>query len=447
VTLAVTPAVTLAVTPAARGARLAIPVAMSAAIIAAALACTGVAPALAQSTRYPPPPVDADERGRAPSGFWERVLHPADPSFHPHLAAARSLLEQADGQAAAQALSHLEQAVALAPEHPEVHWLRGLAAERLRRWDLCAESYGRLFAMEPAYTPTLVPRGREAAWALDAGLGLCLAQRGQYEAAIAQLKRIASRGAVPFEVYVNMAESYMALGRLAEAIDTLVQVSRHHNPSARVEHVLAAAYDRKQMPDHAREHVRTALRLGPMALLDAPDQVFTPPEESLYYLGLAHTENGDLERALFSFRHYLHVHGNGPWRQRAQQHAERLARAPRTARSISVSNSADPMDIAALLAVVERADPGLQACVRAVPGALFTVRLTILPGSDKAARVRERIPLGVETQVAFALPSVDETAAAEAQRCLEAAAQEIALPRPRTPAGNYTMVTFPVIAR
>lgn len=407
----------------------------------------GVRPALAQSERYPPPPVDVDERVRAPSAFWERVLHPADPSFQPHLAAARALLEQPDGQAAAQALPHLEQAVALAPDHPEVHWLRGLAAERLRRWELCAESYGRLFAMDPAYTPTLVPRGREAAWALDAGLGLCLAQRGQYEAAIAQLKRIASRGAVPFEVYVNMAESYMALGRLAEAIDTLVQVSRHHNPSARAEHVLAAAYDRRQMPDHAREHVRTALRLGPMALLDAPDQVFTPPEESLYSLGLAYAEAGDLERALFFFRHYLHVHGNGPWRQRAQQHAERLARAPRTPRSISVSNNADPMDTATVLAAVERADPGLQACVQAVPGALFSVRLTILPGSDRTARGRARVGLGVETQVASALPTVEEDAAAEAQRCLEAAAQGIALPRPRTPAGNYTMVTFPVIAR
>jgi tetratricopeptide (TPR) repeat protein len=416
-------------------------------VLTAVLASLGAQPALAQSDRYPPPPVDVDERGGAPSGFWERVLHPADPSFQPHLAAARSLLEQPDAQAAAQALPHLDQAQALAPEHPEIHWLRGLAAERLRRWEVCAESYGRLYAMDPAYTPTLVPRGREAAWALDAGLGLCLAQRGQYEAAIAQLKRIASRGAVPFEVYVNMAESYMALGRLAEAIDTLVQVSRHHNPSARVEHVLAAAYDRRQMPDQAREHLRTALRLGPMALLDAPDQIFTPPEESLYYLGLAHVENGDLERALFSFRHYLHVHGNGPWRQRAQQHAERLARAPRAARSISVSNSADPMDLAALLAAVERADPGLQACVQAVPGALFTVRLTILPGSDKPARGKARIPLGVETQVASALPTVTEDTVAEAQRCLEAAAQEIALPRPRTAAASYTMVTFPVIAR
>jgi tetratricopeptide (TPR) repeat protein len=415
-------------------------------VAVAAVACIAVPGALAQSKRYPPPPVDIDERGRAPSGFWERVLHPADQSYQPHLATARSLLEQPDGQAAAQALSHLEQAVALAPDHPEVHWLRGLAAERLRRWELCAASYGRLFAIDPAYTPALVPRGRDAAWALDAGLGLCLAQRGQYEAAIAQLKRVASRGAVPFEVYVNMAESYMALGRLAEAIDTLVQVSRHHNPSARIEHALAAAHDRRQMPDRAREHVRTALRLSPMALLDAPDQIFTPPEEALYYLGLAHVETGDLERALFFFRHYLHAHGNGPWRQRAQQHVERLARAPRSPRSVSVTNNAEPMDIAAVLAALERADPGLQACVQAVPGALFSVRLTLLP-SDKPARGQARTAVGVETQVVYALPTVSEDATAEAQRCLEAAAQSIALSRPRTPAANYTMVTFPVIAR
>lgn len=415
-------------------------------LIAAAVACIAL-PARAQSRRYPPPPVDADERVHAPSRFWERVLHPADQSYQPHLATARTLLEQPDAQAAAQALPHLDQAAALAPEHPEVHWLRGLAAERLRRWDLCAESYGRVLAIDPAYTPSLVPRGREAAWALDAGLGLCLAQRGQYEAAIARFKRIASRGAIPFEIHVNLAESYMALGRLADAIDTLVQVNRQHNPSARVEHLLAAAYDRQQMPDQAREHVRAAMRLGTLALLDAPDQIFTPPEEALYSLGLAYAEAGDLERALYFFRHYLHVHGNGPWRQRAQQHAERLARAPRSPRSIAVSNNADPVDVAAVLAVIERADPALQACVRPVPGALFSVRLTILPGSDKPARGQARAPLGVETQVVSALPAVNEDAAAEAQRCLEAAAQDIALPRPRTPAGNYTMVTFPVIAR
>jgi tetratricopeptide (TPR) repeat protein len=422
-----------------------------AALAACVVLCLwGSGAALAQSKRYPPPPVDVDDVETASSSFWERVLHPGGRTYELRLAAARTLLEQPDAQAAAQALPHLDQAVAMAPDHPEGHWLRGMAAERLRRWDLCAESYGRVFAIVSdrgrSYTPALAPRGRDPAWALSAGLGLCLAQRGDYEGALIHFKRVAGRGVSgTAEVHAYLAETYMALGRLAEAVDVLAQVTRQQPSTARIEYALAAAHDRREMPDQAREHLRAALRLGPLALLEAPDQVFIPAEESLYYLGLAFMEHGEPERALLYFRHYLHVHGAGPWRRRAMQHAERLARAPRPPGSISIANPGG-VDPAAVRAAVDQAETGLQACVRPLPGVLFSVRLTRVHGSDAAGR-GQGSALGVETQVVQALPGVAEEAVAEAQRCLEAAAQGIALPRSRSSAGDYMMVTFPVIAR
>jgi tetratricopeptide (TPR) repeat protein len=407
----------------------------------------GAGTALAQSERYPPPPVDIDDRAAASSSFWERVLHPGGRSYELRIAAARTQLEQLDAHAAAEALAHLDQAVAMAPDHPEGHWLRGVAAERVRRWDACAESYARVFAIDPEYVPALVPRGRDAAWALDAGLGLCLAQRGDYEGALIHFKRIAGRGVTgAAEVHAYLAETYMALGRLAEAIDVLALISRQQSSTARIEHALAAAYDRRQMPDQAREHLRAALRLGPLGLLDAPDQVFIPAEESLYYLGLAYIEHGEPERALLYFRHYLHAHGDGPWRRRAAQHAERLARTPRAPQSLTITNPGG-VDPATVRAAVDQVEAGLQACVRPLPGVLFTVRLARLQGSDAPGRGQASGALGVETQVVQSLPGVAEEAVAEAQRCLETAAQRIALPRSRSRGGDYMMVTFPVIAR
>jgi tetratricopeptide (TPR) repeat protein len=428
--------------------------------------------AWAQSERYPPSSVDVDERERA-SSFWERVLHPAGQRYEHRVAAARALLAQPDGQAAEQALTHLDEAVAMAPGHPEGHWLRGVAGERLRRWDVCAASYGRVFAIEPGYVPGLVPPGRDPSWALDAGLGLCLARRGDYEAALVNFKRIASRGvtgAAQSPVAVYTAETYMALGRLSEAIDVLALASRHQPSTARIEHALAAAHDRREMPDQAREHLRAALRLAPLGALEAPDQVFIPAEQALYSLGLAYAELGEPERALIYFRHYLHAHGDGPWRQRAQQHVERLARIPRAPKSIAITNPGN-VDAAAVPAAVERIEPALQACVRSLPGVLFSVRLIQLEGGGSAARSAEQRPsqrslqrssrsasrrspspaprsaIGVETQVVHRLPDVTEDAVAEAQRCLETAAQDIALPRSRSQASDYMMVTFQVIAR
>lgn len=419
------------------------------ALAAAGLAlglCMPARTALAQSERYPPPPVDVDDVAAASSSFWERVLHPGGRSYELRIAAARAQLEQPDAQAAAQALVHLDQAVGVAPDHPEGHWLRGMAAERLRRWDVCAESYGRVFAVDPGYTPALAPRGRDPAWALDAGLGLCLAQRGDYEGALAHFKRIAGRGmAGAAEIHAYLAETYMALGRLAEAVDVLALVSRQQPSTARIEYALAAAHDRRGMPDQAREHLRAALRLGPLALLDAPDQVFIPAEEALYYLGLAFIEHGEPERALLYFRHYLHAHGDGPWRRRAAQHAERLARSPRAPGSIAITNPGG-VDPAAVRAAVDQAETGLQACVRPLSGVLFSVRLTRLHGSGAHGR-GQGSALGVETQVVQALPGVAEEDVAEAQRCLETAAQGISLPRSSSHGGDYMMVVFPVIAR
>lgn len=398
--------------------------------------------ALAQSERYPPPPVDVDDRAAATSAFWERVLHSGGRSFELHVAAARTRLEHPGGHAAVEALEHLDQAVALAPDHPEGHWLRAIAAERVRRWRVCAASYARVLAIDPAYKPALVPPGRDPAWALDAGLGLCLAQDGDYEAALTHWRRIAGR-APTAEVHVYLAETYVALGRLAEAIDVLSLFSRQQASTARVEHALAAAYDRRGMPEQAREHLRAALRLSTLGLLDAPDQVFIPSEEYLYYLGLAYIEHGELERALLSFRFYLFLH-RGPWRRRAEQHAERLARAGRSPRAVTITSPgrAEPT---AVRAAIEQAEAGLQACVRPVPGTLFSVRLTQVQGKD-TARGRAAPP-GIETQVVQSVMGDSAEAVAEAQRCLESVAQGVVLPRAGGKPGEFMAVTFLVIAR
>lgn len=420
-------------------------------LLASALAWAWIAAhpgvAGAQSRRYPPAPVDVDQGERARSELWERVLHPERERYQRQVAAARFLLDDTGGRDEARALEHLDSAVALAPGRPEAHWLRAVASERLQRWDVCAEAYGRVFALEPAYEPELLPGGRKARWALDFGLALCRARSGDYEGGVAHLRRILGRGLTgEAQVYLHLGESYMALGRLAEARDILELASRQHPGNARIEYALAAAYDRSQMPDRSRQHLRAARRHNrSLALLEAPDQIFIPAEEALYYLGLAYEDAGNTDRALIYFRHYLHAHAAGPWQRATRQRARRLAAAPRTSGAIEISDT-DVMDREAVALALERVDAELQACVRALPSALLHVRVTVLLGSGSGGRERARGAAGVKAQVVHSFATEAE-AQAQAQRCLESVAGRISLPLPRGRAGGYVTVSFPVIAR
>lgn len=416
-------------------------------LVAGALAwmwlAAGAGPVAAQSQRYPPPRVDVDQLEGARSRFWERIIHPESERYQRHVAAARSLLDDSGARDEAGALAHLEGAVALAPDLPDAHWLRAVAHERLQQWDACAAAYGRVFAIDPAHAPELLPEGRKAPWALDFGLALCRARSGDYEGGVRHFRRILGRGFTgEVRVYLHLGESYMALGRLAEARDILELAGRQQPGNARVEYALAAAAGRSQMPDQERRHLRAAREHNrSLALLEAPDEIFIPAEEALYYLGLAYEHAGDTARALIYFRHYLHAH-TGPWQRVTRQRVQQLAAAPRSADAIELSDPA-AMSRAAVVEALERVDEELQTCVRALPNALFHVRITVLLGGGPRGRARGAT--GVKAQVLHGF-AIEAEAQAQAQRCLESVAGRVPLPRPRRRAGGYVTVSFPVIA-
>ncbi|WP_428265276.1 tetratricopeptide repeat protein [Haliangium sp.] len=414
------------------------------ALAVAALVGVAAAPALAQSKRYPPPPVDADDVERSPSRLWEEVLHPRRGHYERLVVAARDLLARDRAGAVEEAQKLVEEARQLMPDGVEAHWLAALVYERTHTWQACAEAYDRVYALDPDYRPGerpgSLPAGRQAAWALDYGLATCMAQTGAYERAIAHWTRIAGRGfSAEARVHLPLGETYMALGRLAEAIAVLRAADERASKQPRVDYALAVAYDRNEMPGEARRHLLAAWAKNPsLGALEDPGAIFIPAADGYYYRALAHAERGMSPTALVFFRHYLARAGDGPWAPRAREHIAALAPAASSSALVVASGSL-AVDRDTLGEAVGRIDAELQACVRPFPSVLFRLRVNLLA----APRVRRTV--GVKAEVVHAFDA-DDAAVAAAQGCLEGVAEGLPLPVPARAQGSLT-VDLPVIAR
>lgn len=400
----------------------------------------------AQSRRYPPVPRDADADAELHSNLWERVLHPNQTRYEQRVRRAERLLGQRDDQAHQEALATLQSAIELAPAAPEAHWLMGLVHEQSGHWAACGAAYDKVFTVAPDYQPALVPGERKAAWALDFALALCHAQAGAYERAIDHYKRILSRGHTSDAViHRHLGQTYMALGRLAEAIDALRTALRQNPQHVRTHYALAVAHDRNEQPAEARRYLDSARRYDRgLGHLDDPREEIIPAGDVLYYWALAHENAGNRAWAVAYLRHYLHDAGAGPWARRARAHLSLLAADLAPASAVDIEGA---LDRDAATAAVARADQALQACVRQVPRVLFEVRVTeIAQASTRAAAGRPGGPArGVKAQVLYAAATEVE-AQSQAQRCLEAVAEGIDLPRPGSGDRRYAGVRFPVIA-
>src|SRR5216110_340473 len=84
-----------------------------------------VAPAWAQSRRYPPDPVDKDAEQATKSDLWNAAITPERQPYQSLVRAAGELLGQRTPAASLEALSKLDQAIKLLPREPEAYRLRG----------------------------------------------------------------------------------------------------------------------------------------------------------------------------------------------------------------------------------------------------------------------------------------------------------------------------------
>jgi tetratricopeptide (TPR) repeat protein len=433
---------------------------MTATVLAAVIALE--APAHAQSRRYPPEPVDVDRAAEQHSELWERAMHPSRDRYRARVERAKEFLRRRDHQAWMEARELLEGAVELAPDEPLGHWMLATLHERREEWQSCAASYGRVFAIEPKYQPPSgvdVPEGRKPDWALDAGLASCQAHTGGFEQAIASYKRVLGRGITEEAgVYLGLGEAYMALGRLAEAIDALHIALKLQPDSRRASYVLAVAYDRDEREAESRSAVFSALRHDPnLDWLTGLVGQFVPAEDEFYYLGLGRAARHETAWAIAYFRHYLHVTGTGPWTRRARHHLADLGREPMLhAGNIAISGT-DTMDEQVALAAIAEVWNELLACMKPTPGLLLELTITSVGRTASKSSRRDtstrRVPTlgvsrpetpGVKARILHSFATEPEQAAL-AQQCAESAAQGIAIPHPQGGAGRYVSVSVLLI--
>ncbi len=398
--------------------------------IAAALAAA--APAHAQSKRYPPPPVDYDEPAENHSDFWERTLHPQRDGYELALQRAEQLLEaNLDGQAR----DHLRAAVRLDATRPEAYWLLSEVHARRADWRRCAGALQALFERHPEFDPG----GSRVDDGLDFRLGLCLTRAGKPQPALEHFRRVLDRGrTAAHALYWRLGETYMALGRLDEAIEALTTAVSSPPTFAPPRFALAVAYDRAEQPARADEAMRSALRLDPrLAALRTPDRYgLGAAAEQHYYLALAYAHQERDEEALVHLRHYLHLAGDGLWAARARQHVEALDLEPLTAARVELAGARIDPELVAR--VVRGHDAAMQRCLASVPGVLLEVRRSTSVAADGS----RSSSIAVEPRHVFATEPV---ALHSALACVNDALAQMQLPAGK--AGTRLTYSFPLILR
>ncbi|HUQ01891.1 MAG TPA: hypothetical protein VM261_05310 [Kofleriaceae bacterium] len=447
--------------------------------LAVALVAATFAPAAAQSSRHPRPPVDAEAEKEARSEFWEEVVRPGAKRYDQLVAAASDILRMRVG-AWDRARDMMLEATTLRPDLVDAWGYLGVAAKKLAMtggqnakasdWKLCADAYGKAYAIDPAWTASLLASKSdpsaltraEASAPIELGWATCLARTGDIDAATEALEVLVARGVTAPDLWLRLGEVYMAAGRLGEAITALENAKNDRISDKRVRWLLALAYDRARRPGDAE------------AVLDAAGDVtnvtrmsetqFVPASDGLYLQ--AYGWRSRPGRALALFRQYLaKARAETPWRARAQEHVDALL-AVDLASHVEIQGTGDR---AAVEKSVRAAMPALRRCVASVPDVYFELRVTqlgpvkplppprpVLLPKRGGAHYRAPGPVivpqrsttllqpGVFAEPIVFEPGVADSARHQALECLEKLGLTLSLPRP--PANTYSNVRIPVVA-
>lgn len=396
-------------------------------------------PADAAAQRFSPEPLDYDHAAERHSDFWEQALAADRRRYDNAVERAAVLIGAGDDEGLAAARAELAAAIPLAPDDALGHYWLGRAAAAQGDWAACASSLGAAFRIDATWVP---PVGKAPApWLLDFELGECLARAGDYEGAIAHYRRILSAGHTDASrVHWRLGEAYMALGRLAEAIESLRTAARL-SADADIRFALAVALDRDEELAEAGLAMAQARARDPrLDGLLAVDRVFSPAADRHYYLALAHAAGDERGLALHHMRRYLAAAKDSPWTARARAHLEDLGR-------FRIGDDLDPSGSAAIdgervRAAVRAAAGDFERCAAPVPSVLLQVRITALARGGGHARVEP----GVRVLVLDQGDAAADTLRA-AVGCAERVAARLQLPPVQGSPGSYATVTFSVLAR
>jgi tetratricopeptide (TPR) repeat protein len=419
-----------------------------------------VVPAAAQSTRYPPEPFDADKEAEEHSDFWERALEPDRGRYDVILAHARRLVDARTTSDLASAVEQLDQAIAILPDAPDAHYLRGWANELRQDWAACAADYNAAAALDPTFEPAPNPRSRGG---LADGQGVCLARSGELEEAEAVLAQATSAGATSAGLWLRLGEVDMALGRLDDAIvalDGAMKVARGTD-FASIYWLRAMAFDRARRPTDADEAAAAALKMDPsLARVLTPSLPSAPPEDFYYLAGLAFEAGSETrqalpERALLYFREYLARAGKSPWKKRAEEHVSELAKVdPADALTRpGARQGTSAIEAAALAKALHKDLAVMSRCLKDTPGAVMEVRFVVHGPPAPAPKKGEPIiiaarppPPGTTAKVVAQIGAeAGDTDLTAATQCVQQAAGKVKVPK--LDKGTWLQLVLPVVYR
>jgi tetratricopeptide (TPR) repeat protein len=406
---------------------------------------------------------DFDEQAERHDGFWSRVLHPNHGRWRALVDEARKAYDENDAK---RALTLLDEAVKLEPTEAEGHYWRGLIlGSGLDRWAECAEAYSKVVTLRPDFKPPPRPNSEMP---FDFHYGTCLALGGRLEDSIPHYQRVLASG-VPKPadravILWNLGDSYQALGRLEEAIDTYKDGIEAQPTHAMLRLSLGVAYDRDGQVALAVDAIQESLGIDPSASMTAPTgarALFVPSEDEDYYRGIAHKVARRRALAIVYFRSYLQRAPKSAWASRAREHlaqlgAPALGEADVEVRGVTAEHKG-PWQKPVVLAAAE-----LQKCLDGKPLARVLVEIGLpadraekapkpdkadkadKPKADKKAVQKPPLVAKVNPGVQVTQDGPPPTLDAAVLDCVRKRAEKIKLPRPKD---GSVVVSIGVIAR
>jgi tetratricopeptide (TPR) repeat protein len=422
---------------------------LAALVVLAATAAT----AAAQSTRYPPEPIDADKEAEEHSDFWERALEPDRGRYDVVLARARRLIDARTPKDLADAATVLGEAITLLPNAPDAYFLRGWAHELAAQWAACADDYVAAADRDPSFVPAPNPRTRGG---LADAQGVCLARAGRFDEAETILSQVTAAGGADAGVWMRLGEVDMALGRLDDAIaalDAALKVARAPEIPA-IRWLRAMALDRARKPAAAIDEAAAAKDADPtLGRLINPALPSAPAEDYYYAVGIGYSAKGSPERALLYFREFVKQAPKSQWRKRADEHVATLAAIdPTDALGRAGARQGTSTIQTAAIAKAWRKDlAALARCLKDTPEVVAEVRVVIHgPPAPPAKRGAPVVLLPKPPAAGAKAKSVGQLGATAgdpvaAVKCVETAAGKLKLPRLEK--GTWVQLQFPVIYR
>jgi tetratricopeptide (TPR) repeat protein len=158
-----------------------------------------------------------------------------------------------------------------------------------------------------------------------------LASKDHLEAAARDYEKILERSDTSNDVsdetvWSNLAETYMMLGRLEDAVDMYHEAIRHGGTTSTL-YGLAVALDRDERGEAARDVV---LSLGANALeafhvsVMSHHTFFVPRGEECYYFALAHEAFDEVDDAIEYWQAYIQSGAHPEFQPRAKEHLAAL---------------------------------------------------------------------------------------------------------------------------